>query len=100
MEPDGVAGKSTIDAMNFTVTERINQIRVNLERTRWVVHDMPSSSLIVDIAGFMLQYYHENKMVWSGKVMVGQPFHQTPIFRSAITYIVLQSDLDSHPGHR
>jgi len=89
IEPDGVVGKSTISAMNVTVAERINQIRVNLERTRWVIHDMPSSSLIVDIAGFMLQYYHNNTPVWSTKVMVGQPYHQTPIFRSAITYIVL-----------
>jgi L,D-transpeptidase YcbB len=48
-----------------------------------------TSNLIVDIAGFMLQYYHDNKPVWSSKVMVGKPFHQTPIFRSAITYIVL-----------
>jgi len=89
IEPDGVAGASTVKAMNVTVAERINQIRVNLERTRWVVRDMPSSNLIVDIAGFALQYYHDNKPVWSSKVMVGQPFHQTPIFRSAITYIVL-----------
>lgn len=89
IEPDGVVGKSTLSAMNVTVAERINQIRVNLERTRWVIHDMPSSSLIVDIAGFMLQYYHNNTPVWSTKVMVGQPYHQTPIFRSAITYIVL-----------
>ena len=89
MEPDGIVGKATIKAMNITVAERINQIRVNLERTRWVIHDMPNSNLIVDIAGFMLQYYHDNKPVWSSKVMVGKPFHQTPIFRSAITYIVL-----------
>jgi len=89
VEPDGVIGKSTINAMNVTVAERISQIRVNLERTRWVIHDIPSSNLIVDIAGFALQYYHDNKPVWNSKVMVGQPFHQTPIFRSAITYIVL-----------
>lgn len=89
IEPDGVVGNSTVSAMNVTVAERINQIRVNLERTRWVIHDMPSSNLIVDIAGFMLQYYHNNTPVWSTKVMVGQPYHQTPIFRSAITYIVL-----------
>ena len=89
VEPDGVVGNSTIKAMNITVAERINQIRVNLERTRWVIHDMPNSSLIVDIAGFMLQYYHDNQMIWKSKVMVGQPFHQTPVFRSAITYIVL-----------
>jgi len=88
-EPDGVAGQATIKAMNVPVADRINQIRVNLERTRWVIRDMPSSSLIVDIAGFMLQYYHQDKLVWSSKVMVGKPFHQTPVFRSAVTYLVL-----------
>jgi murein L,D-transpeptidase YcbB/YkuD len=89
MEPDGVVGKTTIAAMNVSAAERIKQIRVNLERTRWVIHDMPSSNIIVDIAGFRLQYYHDNTLAWTSKVMVGQPFHQTPIFRSAITYIVL-----------
>ncbi|WP_448872858.1 L,D-transpeptidase family protein [Desulfobulbus propionicus] len=89
LEADGVAGKSTIAAMNITAEERIKQIRVNLERTRWIIHDMPSSNLIVDIAGFMLQYFHNNELVWTSKVMVGKPYHQTPIFRSAITYIVL-----------
>lgn len=89
MEPDGVAGKAAINAMNVPVADRINQIRVNLERTRWVIREMPSSSLIVDIAGFRLQYYHQNRLIWSSKVMVGQPFHQTPIFRSAVTYVVL-----------
>jgi murein L,D-transpeptidase YcbB/YkuD len=89
LEPDGAAGKNTVAAMNITAEERIKQIRVNLERTRWIIHDLPSSNLIVDIAGFMLQYYHDNKLVWTSKVMVGKPYHQTPIFRSAITYIVL-----------
>ncbi len=89
LEPDGVAGKTTIAAMNITAAERVKQIRVNLERTRWVIHDMPSSNLIVDIAGFTLQYYHDNTPIWSSKVMVGKPYHQTPIFRSSITYVVL-----------
>lgn len=89
LEPDGVAGKTTIAAMNVTAAERVKQIRVNLERTRWVIHDMPSSNLIVDIAGFTLQYYHDNTPIWSSKVMVGKPYHQTPIFRSTITYVVL-----------
>ncbi len=87
--PDGVVGKNTLVAMNITAEERIKQIRVNLERTRWIIHDLPSSNLIVDIAGFMLQYYHNNQQVWTSKVMVGKPYHQTPIFRSAITYLVL-----------
>jgi len=89
VDPDGVIGKSTVSAMNVTMADRVNQIRVNLERMRWVLHDLPSSSLIVDIAGFAVQYYHDSQQAWSSKVMVGKPYHQTPVFRSAITYIVL-----------
>lgn len=89
LEPDGVVGRATTEAMNISASQRINQIRVNLERTRWVIHDMPSSSIVIDIAGFTLQYYHDNALIWSTKVMVGKPFHQTPVFRSAISYMVL-----------
>jgi murein L,D-transpeptidase YcbB/YkuD len=89
LEADGIAGKATLAAMNIPVAGRISQIRVNLERARWVMHDMPDSSNVIDIAGFNLQYYHQNRLVWKTRVMVGEPFNQTPVFRSAITYLVL-----------
>jgi murein L,D-transpeptidase YcbB/YkuD len=89
LEADGIAGKATLAAMNIPVAGRISQIRVNLERARWVMHDMPDSSIVIDIAGFNLQYYHQNRLVWKTRVMVGEPFNQTPVFRSAITYLVL-----------
>lgn len=89
LDPDGVIGKGTLSAMNVSAAERVGQIRVNMERARWLIHDMPSSGLLIDIAGFMLEYYHNNEQVWTTRVVVGKPFHQTPVFRSAITYIVL-----------
>ena len=89
LEADGIAGRTTVAAMNIPVSGRISQIRVNLERARWVMHDMPDSSIVIDIAGFNLQYYHQNRLVWKTRVMVGEPFNQTPVFRSAITYLVL-----------
>ena len=98
LDSDGIVGRITLGAMNVSVSERIKQIRVNLERTRWVIHDLPSSSLIVDIAGFMLQYYNKDQLVWKTKVMVGQPFHQTPVFRSAVTYMVLNPTWTIPPG--
>ncbi|MBM9538079.1 L,D-transpeptidase family protein [Desulfobulbus alkaliphilus] len=98
LDADGIVGRATLGAMNVSVSDRIRQIRVNLERTRWVIHDLPSSSLIVDIAGFMLQYYHQDQLVWKTKVMVGQPFHQTPVFRSAVTYMVLNPTWTIPPG--
>ena len=89
LEADGVVGKAVLAALNVSVEERIEQIRVNLERARWIFHDVPSTFLLVDIAGFALQYRHDGQLAWSTRVVVGQPYHKTPIFRSAIRSIVL-----------
>ncbi|MEJ2529782.1 MAG: peptidoglycan-binding protein, partial [Gammaproteobacteria bacterium] len=35
MKVDAVVGPSTIRALNEPVTQRIDQIRINLERERW-----------------------------------------------------------------
>ncbi len=88
LETDGVVGKETLAALNVPVTERIEQIRVNLERSRWVLRNLPDTFVIVDIAGFSLQYRHQGRLCWTTRVVVGQPYHQTPIFRSEIRKIV------------
>ena len=89
MKADGIVGKTTLVEMNRSVAERISEIRVDLERTRWVFHNLPSSYLIVDIAGFVVKYYEKSILAWSSKVIVGRPGHQTPILRSAVTSLVL-----------
>ena len=99
LEADGVIGKNTLVAMNITAEERIKQIRVNLERTRWIIHDLPSSSLIVDIAGFTLQYYHDNQQVWSSKVMVGKAISSDADFSFGHHLHRAQSDLDHNTGY-
>ncbi|NLZ17759.1 MAG: L,D-transpeptidase family protein [Desulfobulbaceae bacterium] len=98
LEMDGVAGKNTIAAMNVPIGDRIEQIRANLERTRWTLHDMPASAVLVDIADFQLHYRHNGETLWSSRVMVGEPFNQTPVFRSAITYLVLNPTWTIPPG--
>lgn len=89
LEADGVVGKGVLAALNVPVEARIEQIRVNLERARWIFHEVPSTFILVDIAGFALQYRHNGQLAWSTRVVVGQPYHKTPIFRSAIRSIVL-----------
>ena len=89
LEPDGIVAKTVLAALNVPVEERINQMRVNLERARWVFHDVPNTFVIVDIAGFSLQYRYQGTLSWSTRVVVGQPFNQTPIFRSEIRTMVL-----------
>jgi murein L,D-transpeptidase YcbB/YkuD len=48
---DGVVGKNTLEALNVPVEKRIEQIRVNLDHARWVLHAIVGKFVLVDIAG-------------------------------------------------
>ena len=84
---DGVLGTATLAAMNVPVQERIDQLKVNLERARWVLHDLPEDVVIVDIAGFEVSYRREGKIIWSTRAQVGTPYRKTPVFRDRIRYL-------------
>jgi len=87
LEPDGVVGRQTLAAMNVPVGDRIDQIRVNLERGRWVAQDVPEEFIIVDIAGFRASLMRDGEVVWDERVQVGKPFRKTPVFRSNMSYL-------------
>jgi murein L,D-transpeptidase YcbB/YkuD len=84
---DGVAGRATLAAMNVPVDRRIEQIRANLERARWVLHDLPAEYVLVDIAGFKVRFYRDGRAIWETRAVVGRPMRMTPIFKSRITYL-------------
>jgi len=84
---DGVIGPATVAAMNVPVQARIDQIKVNLERARWVLHDLPEDVVIVDITGFEVSYRREGKIVWSTLAQVGTPYRETPVFKDQIRYL-------------
>jgi murein L,D-transpeptidase YcbB/YkuD len=88
LEDDGAVGKNTYAALNIPVKKRIDQIRVNLERARWVFHKLPPDYIEVDIAGFQAYHVKGTAANWSSKVQVGKPFRKTPVFKSKIKYIV------------
>jgi murein L,D-transpeptidase YcbB/YkuD len=86
---DGAAGRRTIEALNVGVAQRITQIRVNLERARWVAQDLKGDFLLVDIAGFDATLYLDGERVWHSRAVVGRPYRRTPVFRAAMKYLVL-----------
>ena len=88
LEADGVVGNNTYAALNIPVKKKIDQIRVNLERARWVFHKLPPDFIAVDIAGFQAHNFKGVTETWSSKVQVGKPFRKTPVFKSKIKYMV------------
>lgn len=87
LEPDGVVGPATRAALDVPVAARIQQLRVNLERARWLLNRSERRFLLVDIAGFRASYFRDAERVWSGRVQVGRPFRRTPSYQAQITYV-------------
>jgi murein L,D-transpeptidase YcbB/YkuD len=95
---DGVAGKQTLEALNVSVGDRIDQIRVNLERSRWVFADIQGEFFIINIAGFKAYFVRDDKLIWTSRVMVGRRYRKTPVFKSQIKYMLLNPTWTVPPG--
>ncbi|EMP56171.1 peptidoglycan-binding domain 1 protein [Marinobacter santoriniensis NKSG1] len=88
LEPDGIIGRQTLDALNLMPVERIRQIDASLERWRWLPDSLGDTYVLVNIAGFRLQMVRNGKEVLHSRVIVGRPFRQTPVFSDRIRYLV------------
>lgn len=86
---DGVIGKGTIEQMNVSIEDRIDTIRLNLERLRWVFHHPDNDFLLVNIAGFYVKRFKNKKEIFSSRVIVGKYHKVTPIFKGKMKYIVM-----------
>jgi len=86
---DGIVGEQTYLALNVTVETRIDQIRLSLERLRWVQQELGPEFVAVNIAGFRVVLVRDRNIVWDARVVVGKPYRQTPIFRGDIQYMEL-----------
>jgi murein L,D-transpeptidase YcbB/YkuD len=89
LEVDGAIGPATRAALNISVQSRIDQIRVNLDRARWLLHNIPPELLLVDVAGFKITYFKASQPIWRSRVQVGMSYRTSPIFRSEVNYITL-----------
>ncbi len=95
---DGAVGPGTRAALSVPVSARIDQIRINLERARWVMHELHGEFVLVNVAGFDVSYFRNDEPIWTSKVIVGRPYRETPIFKSTITYVVLNPTWTIPPG--
>ncbi len=89
---DGTIGKATLDAMNVTPAARVDEIRVNLERARWVLGGLSDTFLLVNLPAFKAYLIRSGKNVWETRAQVGRAGRQTPSFRADMRYIVFNPD--------
>ena len=89
MTADGVAGPSTLAALNRPYdSAKADKIRINLERMRWFFDDLPPDYVFVDVADFMVHVIRDHAVNWSTRIVVGTPEQQTPSFRDEMEHLV------------
>ena len=98
LESDGVAGAGTIAELNVPLAERVRQLRVNLDRGRVLLQDLPEKFVVVNIAGYTAYVIKGQDIVWSARVQVGKPYRKTPLFRSEMNYLVFNPTWTVPPG--
>ncbi|MEM6616293.1 MAG: L,D-transpeptidase family protein [Pseudomonadota bacterium] len=87
LEADGIVGKMTIAAMNVPADERVNQIALNMERWRWLPSSLGRDHILVNQASFTLYGVRNGQTDMTMDVVVGKPYHKTPIFSDRIRYV-------------
>lgn len=88
LEVDGVVGRKTLAALNVPISERIEQIQLNMERWRWMPDELGDRYLLVNMAGFELQAIEDDETVMDMRVIIGRPYRSTPAFAGEMSYLV------------
>ena len=91
---DGVIGKTTIDALNVQVAVRIDQVRANLERIRWVVGGLRDSFVLVNLPAFKVYVIRDTKNVWETRTQIGKAGAADPVLPRRHAVHRLQPGLD------
>lgn len=92
LEPDGVIGSSTLEAMNRTNLGKIKQIVTNMERLRWVNTDRGNKFVIVNIPSATLWAIENGSVSFEMPVIVGTPVRETLSFNTVINGVRLNPD--------
>ncbi len=86
---DGVVGADTRKRLNITVEQKITQIRLNLERMRWLPRTLGNKYLLVNIPDYKLLMVDEENISLEMPVVVGKKRYPTPVFSHKMSSIVL-----------
>jgi len=98
LDDDGIVGKQTIEALNVPARVRVNQLKLSLERLRWVNQEAVDTLVAVNIAGFRVFFYKNGQLEWTTRAMVGKHYRKTPVFRGDIAYLEFNPTWTIPPG--
>ncbi|WP_254442488.1 L,D-transpeptidase family protein [Ruegeria arenilitoris] len=87
LEADGVIGGKTFTSLNKPVEDRVNKLRLSLERGRWLMRELNDDFVLVNIAGARTYLVKSDGTLWTTRSITGSAYRKTPVFRDEIEYM-------------
>jgi L,D-transpeptidase YcbB len=100
LTPTGVLTSATVDALNGPRHDRGADIIIaNMERWRWLPRDLGRAYVMVNIPDYTLKVVDHGTMVWTTKIVAGQPGEKaTPLLSETMKYITVNPTWNVPPS--
>jgi L,D-transpeptidase YcbB len=98
IDPDGQLGSETLEELNRPIDEHISEIKINMDRWRWLPHNLGRMYVLVNVAGFEMSVIERNHELIAMNVVVGQTGWETPIFADTLESMVVNPSWNVPPS--
>ena len=100
LDPAGKLGPQTIDALNLSMNDRVQSLRLTLERWRWIPHDFTQRPILVNIPEFTLRAFDaQGEPALTMRVVVGRAMRtQTPVMEEQMKYVIFWPNWNVPPS--
>jgi len=98
--PTGNLDTRTVNELNTPPAVRIRQIKLTLERWRWLPHSFPQPPVVVNLPEFRVRAMNpDGSIAFYKNVIIGKAYgHKSPIFEKEIQYVVFRPYWDVTPS--
>jgi len=89
---DGVFGPASLQVLNRPMEQRLDQLRANLERARWLLSDVRGHFLLIDPAGGRVVLMDNSQPIHEQTAAFAADTRTIPEFRTQMRYVVVNPD--------
>jgi murein L,D-transpeptidase YcbB/YkuD len=91
LETDGVAGTSTLRAINVSAEERLQSVLVAMERERWLNRDLGARHILVNLTDFSARVIDDGRETFRTRAVIGKNTsdRRTPEFSDVMDHMVI-----------
>ncbi len=99
LRPTGALTSATIAAIDGRRPDHPADIIIaNMERWRWMPHNLGKVYVIVNLPDFTLRVFDDGRQVWMTKIVDGKPETPTPIMSAEMKYITVNPTWNVPPS--